>query len=74
MLLNTSFNVAGEPIVESPSDALWCMVVANLDFCVLDDRIVTRDEQYKSILDFIPTLTTEVSGQLSADQARRRCL
>jgi carbamoyltransferase len=68
LLLNTSFNVAGEPIVESPSDALWCMITANLDFCVLEDRIVTRDQQYESILDFIPTLTTEVSGQLRADQ------
>ena len=26
MLLNTSFNVMGEPIVESPEDALWCLL------------------------------------------------
>lgn len=67
LLLNTSFNMAGEPIVESPADALWCMVAANLDFCVLEDRIVARDEQFESIFSFIPTLSTEVSGQLGAD-------
>ena len=67
LLLNTSFNIAGEPIVESPADALWCMVAANLDFCVLENRIVTRDEQYESIFGFIPNLSTEVSGQLGAD-------
>ncbi len=28
MLLNTSLNVMGEPIVETPEDALWCLISA----------------------------------------------
>ena len=31
ILLNTSFNVAGDPIVETPTDALWCLLGSGLD-------------------------------------------
>jgi carbamoyltransferase len=31
MLLNTSFNIAGEPIVETPEDALWSLLLTGLD-------------------------------------------
>jgi carbamoyltransferase len=34
MLLNTSFNGNGEPIVETPYDALRCMVLNEIDCCV----------------------------------------
>jgi carbamoyltransferase len=37
ILLNTSFNMRGEPIVSSPSDALACFVRSRLDALVLDD-------------------------------------
>ncbi len=37
VLLNTSFNVAGEPIVCTPADALRCMMRAGLDGLVLGD-------------------------------------
>lgn len=43
VLLNTSFNVRGEPIVESPVDALRCLAVADLDDLVIGDFIVPRD-------------------------------
>lgn len=43
MLLNTSFNVAGEPIVCSPVDALTCFVRSGLDVLVLEDFVVQRD-------------------------------
>ena len=51
ILLNTSFNVAGEPIVETPDDALWCMLYTGVDACVLEGRIVTKRPGYTSILD-----------------------
>ena len=35
LLLNTSFNIMGEPIVETPADALWCFLSTGLDFCVV---------------------------------------
>ena len=41
-LLNTSFNVAGEPIVCSPADALFTMAVAGLDALVLEDFLIDR--------------------------------
>ncbi len=42
VLLNTSFNVRGEPIVCSPADALRCMVNAGLDVLVLEDFLIER--------------------------------
>ncbi len=40
ILLNTSFNVRGEPIVCTPSDALLCFVRSKLDTLVLEDCLV----------------------------------
>jgi carbamoyltransferase len=40
VLLNTSFNVAGEPIVESPDDALRTFLSSGIDMLVLGDHIV----------------------------------
>ena len=40
ILLNTSFNMAGEPIVCTPADALGCFVKSGLDCLVLEDFII----------------------------------
>ena len=40
VLLNTSFNVAGMPIVRSPAEALDCAVRAGLDAVVLEHCLV----------------------------------
>jgi carbamoyltransferase len=42
ILLNTSFNVMGMPIVESPLDALECLLNSGLDCCAFEDRIVYK--------------------------------
>ncbi len=42
MLLNTSFNLAGEPIVCSPEDALSCFFRSGLDILVLGKCIVSK--------------------------------
>lgn len=42
ILLNTSFNVMGEPIVETPEDAIACLLKSGLDCCIFEDRIVVR--------------------------------
>jgi carbamoyltransferase len=42
VLLNTSFNVAGEPIVCSPADACRCYASANLDGLVLGNLWIER--------------------------------
>lgn len=43
ILLNTSFNIAGEPIVETPADALWCCLFSGMDACVLEDYLVRKE-------------------------------
>ena len=42
LLVNTSMNVRGEPIVCTPTDALTDLVEANLDALVLEDFLVPR--------------------------------
>ena len=54
ILLNTSFNVMGEPIVETPDDALLALLYTDLDGCVFEDRIVTKRPGFTSILDLCP--------------------
>ena len=39
-ILNTSFNDAGEPIVETPEDAIIGMLNSNIDYLVLGNRII----------------------------------
>jgi len=41
-LINTSFNVAGEPIVCSPSDALSCYLKTEMDHLFLGNFLVSR--------------------------------
>ena len=42
MLVNTSFNMRGEPIVCTPADALLCMGRSGLDALVLEDFLLDR--------------------------------
>ena len=54
--LNLSFNVMGEPIVETPDAALWALLYTELDACVFEDRIVVKRPGYRSILDLVPAV------------------
>jgi carbamoyltransferase len=42
VLLNTSFNLNGEPIVSSPTDALHTFYSCGLDYLVLGDFMVAK--------------------------------
>ncbi len=42
VLLNTSFNVMGEPIVESPMDAIRCFFTTGLDYLVMGNYIIGK--------------------------------
>ncbi|HEX7331673.1 MAG TPA: carbamoyltransferase C-terminal domain-containing protein [Pyrinomonadaceae bacterium] len=42
ILLNTSFNRMGQPIIETPGDAIECLLNTGLDCCVFEDRIVFK--------------------------------
>jgi len=55
VLINTSFNVRGEPIVNTPKEAFNCFMGANLDYlvignCILDksEQTITVDSNYKN--------------------------
>ncbi len=50
VLVNTSFNVRGEPIVCSVVDAFNCFMGTNLDILVIEDFILFKDEQDKSLI------------------------
>jgi carbamoyltransferase len=42
MVLNTSFTVRGDPIVESPEDALECFLSTDLDHVIFPGWIVSK--------------------------------
>ena len=42
LLINTSFNVRGEPIVNTPEDAYKCFLKTNMDVLVLENFIVLK--------------------------------
>jgi carbamoyltransferase len=42
VVINTSFNVQGEPIVESPADAIRCFLGTQIDTLVLEDRLLQK--------------------------------
>lgn len=43
ILINTSFNVRGEPIVESPFDALYCFFSTEIDTLILGNFIIEKE-------------------------------
>ncbi len=44
-LINTSFNVRGEPIVRSPYEAYRCFMNTGLDLCVIEDCVLRKEDQ-----------------------------
>ncbi len=47
VLINTSFNVRGEPIVCTVEDAYKCFLKTNLDILVIENFILLKNEQIK---------------------------
>ncbi len=45
MIVNTSFNVRGEPIVRSPEDAYVCFMRTEMDCLVLENLIFYKEDQ-----------------------------
>lgn len=45
IIINTSFNVRGEPIVCTPQDAYLCFMRTEMDVLVLNDYILLKEEQ-----------------------------
>ena len=47
VLLNTSFNVKGEPMVETPEDAIKCFLGTGIDYLVLDDLVMAKRQSHR---------------------------
>jgi carbamoyltransferase len=51
VLVNTSFNVRGEPIVCTPADAYRCFLATDMDALVMEDVVVTKDAAQEADLE-----------------------
>jgi len=45
VMINTSFNVRGEPIVCSPEHAYRCFMATNMDVLIMEDFVLLKEEQ-----------------------------
>lgn len=45
VIINTSFNVRGEPIVASPEDAYMCFMRTNMDYLIMENVLVEKKSQ-----------------------------
>ena len=53
VVINTSFNIRGEPIVESVKDAFHCFMGTNLDILICNNFYLEKEKQTtKSNLDY----------------------
>ena len=49
VLINTSFNIRGEPIVNTPQDAFNCFMVTELDILVIGNCYLEKNKQNKNL-------------------------
>jgi carbamoyltransferase len=45
VIINTSFNVRGEPIVCTPDDAYLCFMQTNMDYLIMGNSLIEKKEQ-----------------------------
>jgi carbamoyltransferase len=49
VLINTSFNVKGQPIVETPRDAVICFLTTGIDNLVLHDTLISKNALHRIV-------------------------
>jgi carbamoyltransferase len=68
IVLNTSFNVKGEPIVCTPEDALNCFITSGIDYLVMEDFAIDVKENdfdlLRSILQDLPARKKGIRGDV----------
>ncbi|MBX9847001.1 MAG: carbamoyltransferase [Xanthobacteraceae bacterium] len=47
VLVNTSFNIKGEPIVETPEDAINCFLGTGIDYLILHDTVMSKKAMHR---------------------------
>jgi len=57
VLVNTSFNIKGEPIVETPGDAVNCFLNTGIDNLVMHDTVVSKAAMHKVVAPLVTTYT-----------------
>jgi carbamoyltransferase len=50
VVVNTSFNIRGEPIVCSPDDAFRCFMATDMDCLVLENHVLLKEEQPEGLI------------------------
>jgi carbamoyltransferase len=61
VLINTSFNIKGEPIVETPRDAVNCFLNTGIDSLVMHDMVVSKAAMHKVVAPLVRTYTDVVN-------------
>ena len=59
VMINTSFNIRGEPIVCTPQDAYRCFLATNMDVLVLEDFVLRKERQPRVAQDEVRKYTSE---------------
>jgi carbamoyltransferase len=57
VLLNTSFNIKGEPIVETPGNALACFLGTGIDYLVLHDTLIAKNALHRFVSPMVQVYT-----------------
>ena len=60
VVVNTSFNVRGEPPVCSPADAIRCFLATEMDYLVMNDIILAKTKQPQSAIDAAKSIEFEM--------------
>jgi carbamoyltransferase len=66
VLLNTSFNVKGEPIVETPEDAVSCFLNTGIDHLIMHDTLVSKNGLHRFVAPVAKSFS-EVRGVVRAN-------
>jgi carbamoyltransferase len=53
VLVNTSFNIKGEPIVETPEDAINCFLGTGIDYLILHNTVMSKNAAHRFLTPII---------------------
>jgi len=64
VIVNTSFNIRGEPIVCTPEDAYRCFMATDMDCLVLENHVLLKDHQEFTLIPDIDAYRKQYSNAL----------
>ena len=60
MVINTSFNVRGEPPVCSPEDAIRCFLATDMDVLIMENTVLLKEQQDEEAIQQAKNVTFEL--------------